>query len=66
MQSYHSDSRTARRAVVVATLAVAALCGAVLAVAGPGGYVVQFAGCWAVALAGVVLWHHGRDTGGVR
>lgn len=60
MQSYHSDSRhTARRAVTPAAV-VAALCGAVLAVAGPGGLVVQFAGCWAVALAGVVLWHHGR------
>lgn len=66
MQSYHSDSRHTARRATVAALLLAALCGAVLAVAGPGGYVVQFAGCWAVALAGVVLWHHGRDTGGVR
>lgn len=51
--------RTIRRALILATLTLAALCGAVVAVAGPGGY-AQFAGCMAVGLAAVALWRRGR------
>lgn len=52
--------RAIRRAVIAATLALAALAGAVVAVAGPGGYAVQFAGCLAVGLAVVALARRGR------
>lgn len=49
---------TLRRAVILATLALAALCGAVVAVAGPGGYVVQFGSCLVVGCAVVAVARH--------
>lgn len=51
---------TIRRAVILATLALAALCGAVVAVAGPGGYVVQFGACLVVGCAVVAAVRRGR------
>lgn len=51
---------TIRRAVILATLALAALCGAVVAVAGPGGYVVQFGACLVVGCAVVAAAKRGR------